>query len=108
VGATLIEMESNRKDYSKHGLHFNKAGKEKLARLTANLINRIVYSENKENPVIILNWKDEVNCNTSVQMSSDKPKHRHLEVSDSISIRTSTRQKKPPITRNNDFLWTSI
>jgi lysophospholipase L1-like esterase len=52
---SMIEMESNSKDYTKHGLHFNKAGKDKLARSTANLINQIVLSENRENPVIILN-----------------------------------------------------
>jgi hypothetical protein len=28
--------------------------------------------------------------------------------SDTISNRTSTRQKKPPITRKNDFLWITI
>jgi hypothetical protein len=52
-----------------------------------------VLSENKENPVIILNWKDEVNSDTSVQRSTEQPKHRHLEAIDTISNRTSTRQK---------------
>jgi phage FluMu gp28-like protein len=57
---SMIEMESNRKDYTKHGLHLNKAGKEGLARSIANLINQIVFRENKEKQVITLNWKEEV------------------------------------------------
>ena len=91
---SMIEMESNRKDYMKHGLHLNKAGKEGLARSIANLINQIVLRENKEKQVITLNWKEEVNMDISVQMSPEQHKHRHLEVTDIISNRTSTRPKK--------------
>ena len=87
-------MESNRKDYTKHGLHLNKAGKEGLARSIANSINQIVLRENREKQVITLNWKEEVNMDISVQMSPEQHKHRHLEVTDIISNRTSTRQKK--------------
>ena len=50
--------------------------------------------ENREKQVITLNWKEEVNMDISVQMSPEKLKHRHLEVADIISNRTSTRQKK--------------
>jgi len=91
---SMIEMESNRNDYTKHGLHLNNARKEGLARSIANLINQIVLRENKEKQVITLNWKEEVNMDISVQMSPEQHKHRHLEVTDIISNRTSTRPKK--------------
>jgi len=48
------------------------------------------------------------NVDTSVPRSTEQPKHRHPEAIDTISNRTSTRQKKPPITRKNDFLWITI
>jgi hypothetical protein len=91
---SMIEMESNRKYYTKYGLHLNKAGKEGLARSIAYLINQIMSKENKEKSIITLNWKEEVNMHTSIQLSPDQIKRRHLEDTDKISNRTTTRPKK--------------
>ena len=57
---SMIEMESNRKYYTKHGLHLNKAGIEGLARSIAYLINQIMLKENKRKSVIKLKWREEV------------------------------------------------
>jgi hypothetical protein len=69
---SMIEMESNRDHHTKHGLHFNKAGKEKLARSAANLINQTVLSKKSENLAIILNWKEDVNIDTPIQRAAVK------------------------------------
>ena len=82
---SMTEMESNRKYYTKHGLHLNKAGKEGLARSIAYLVNQIMLKENKEKSVIPLNWKADVNMHTSIQLSPDQNKRRHLEDTDKIS-----------------------
>jgi lysophospholipase L1-like esterase len=50
---TLIEIDFNRKYYTKHGLHLNNAGKEWLAKLIASQIDRLVTST-KLNPQLPL------------------------------------------------------
>ena len=44
---TLVEIDFNRKYYTKHGLHLNTAGKECLAKLIASKIDKLVSDNNK-------------------------------------------------------------
>ena len=44
---TLVEMVSNRKYFTKHGLHLNSIGKELLAKLTATQIDELINNINK-------------------------------------------------------------
>jgi lysophospholipase L1-like esterase len=55
----LVEMDSNRKYFTKHGLHLNNAGKEWLAKLIATQIDTLINNININDPVIALNWKEE-------------------------------------------------
>jgi hypothetical protein len=71
---TIIETDSNRKIYTKLGLHLNNKGKEKLARSIANIINKLMLKDDKDKSVITLNWKDEINRYTSAQVSPDQLK----------------------------------
>jgi lysophospholipase L1-like esterase len=70
--ASMIEMELNRDYHTKHGLHFNKAGKEKLARLTANLINQTVLSKKNENLEPIPNGKEVAKTATPILKTAMK------------------------------------
>jgi hypothetical protein len=54
---TLVEMDSNRKYFTKHSLHLNNAENEWLAKLIATQIDRIINNINRIEPVIALNWK---------------------------------------------------
>jgi hypothetical protein len=54
---TLIEIDFNRKYYTKHGLHLNNAGKEWLAKLIASQIDKLVSYNSKTEPIIALHWK---------------------------------------------------
>ena len=54
---TLVEIDFNRKYYTKHGLHLNNAGKEWLAKLIASQIDKLISDINKTEPIIALNWK---------------------------------------------------
>jgi hypothetical protein len=56
----IVETDLNRKYFTQHGMHLNKGGKEWLSKLIATQICRLVKSNNKDVPVISLNWKDEL------------------------------------------------
>jgi hypothetical protein len=121
----LVEMNFNRKYFTKHGPHLNNAGKEGLAKVIASQINKIINCSSKENPVISLQWKDE-SINKSIivntmHLSTRKTAVDNLpklestltEAHDSqqeliaseCTHRTSNMQKKATISRNSDFLW---
>ena len=52
---TLVEIDFNRKCYTKHGLHLNNAGKEWLAKLIASQTDKPVSDSNRTEPTIALN-----------------------------------------------------
>jgi len=74
--ATLLETDTERKFYTKHGLHLNKKGKDALARSIANLIKKLIHNEDKGKQVITLDWKGVINGSAialnSIQESDDK------------------------------------
>jgi hypothetical protein len=107
-------MDSHRKYFTQHGMHLNKSGKEGLAKLIATQNCRLVNSKNKDGHEIALKWKDESEEKHNTVIMHTKPKISPDQVSssqtdtthkESAVYRTSNRQKKVPITRNNDFLW---
>jgi hypothetical protein len=121
----LVEMNFNRKYFTKHGFHLNNAGKEGLAKVIASQINKIVNSSSNENPVISLQSKDE-SINKSIIVNTthlstrktavDSPPKSEsplIQAHDSqqeligseCTRRTSNRQKKATISRNSEFLW---
>ena len=51
---TFVEMVSNRKYFTKHGLHLNSTGKKLLATLIATQIDKLINNINKIEPVISL------------------------------------------------------
>jgi len=117
----LVEMNFNRKYFTKHGHHLNNACKEGLAKLIASQINKIINCSSNENPVISLQWKEEsvnksIIVNTthlSIQKTAvdNSPKLESSLAHDSqqeligseCTRRTSNRQKKAIISRNSDF-----
>ena len=52
-------MVSNRKYFTKHGLHLNSVGKELVAKLIATQIVEVINKNNKIESVIALNRKEE-------------------------------------------------
>ena len=53
----LVEMNFNRKYFTKHGLHLNNVGKEGLAKVIAFQINTIIKCSSNDKPVIPLLWE---------------------------------------------------
>ena len=55
----LVEMNLNRKYFTKHGLRLNNVGKGGLTEAIASQINKIIKCILNDKPVIPLQWKDE-------------------------------------------------
>jgi hypothetical protein len=126
---TVINTDFNRNLFTNHGLHLNNAGKEGLAKLIATHIDEIIYQSNKPKPAIALNWgKESINETTSTNNNSnpiqnpnenDSPKataatsvsplqsqeNQDNKTESEVTRKTSSRQKKVPVTRCKDFLW---
>jgi len=122
---TLVEIDFNRKYYTKHGLHLNNAGKEWLAKLIASHIDKPVSDINRTEPTIALNWKEET-ANVSISVTNNHMPNLMLTEDDFSNVlispiqihnnqsnntdsellrKTSSRQNKAPVTRSKDFLW---
>jgi len=116
-------MNFNRKYFTKHGFHLNNAGKEGLAEVTASQIKKIIKYSSNENPVIPLQWKEE-SINRSISANTTHLPTRKTAVDNSLKLespliqahdsqqemiepectsRTSNRQKKATVSRNDDF-----
>jgi len=119
----LVEMNFNRKYFTKHGFYLNNAGKEGLAKVIASQINKIINCSSNENPVISLQWKEEsidksiiVNTTHSSTQKTAVDNSPKLEspliqtydsqqelIGSECTRRISNRQKKATVSRNSDF-----
>ena len=118
---TLCEIDFTREYFTKHGLHLNNAGKERLAKLIASQTNKLISDFNKTEPIIALNWKEET-TNMSINVTNNhKPNlilaeegfsnvlfppsqihnNQDNKADGELLRKTSNRQKKAPITRRS-------
>jgi hypothetical protein len=79
----LVEMDFNRKRFTKHGLHLSNAGKEGLAKLIALQIDKLINNIIKIEPVTALNWKEEA-TNVSIN-ATDNHKPNLMSTEDDFS-----------------------
>jgi len=91
---SFLETENNRNLFTNHGLHLNKTGKRLVTYQITSLLQSIF--EHKTSVPIILGWHNEIQDNNIPICEGNQVK---------LSIRDSSRNKKIPITRSNDFLW---
>jgi hypothetical protein len=71
--ADLVEMKFDRKYFTKHGFHLNNVGKDKLAKVIALQINKIMKPSLNDKFVIPLQWKYETTNNSSTVNTSHIP-----------------------------------
>ena len=125
---SIVECDSNRKYFTRLGLHLNNTGKEPLSKQIVTQIDKLIKDNNRDESKIILISKDEsTNMNRNIlhdqnynlqeldedhintEVPSNQNNTRQRVVSDNETVhRTSKRQKKVPITRNNYFLWQQL
>jgi hypothetical protein len=86
----ILEMVSDRKLFTNHGLHLNGLGKEMLSKQRVSLTYAIL--DQKKDPPIILSWNSDISHTDTLRQGR-------------IINRTYTRTKKSPSTKSDDFLW---
>ena len=113
----ILETDLDRKLFTRHGMHLNKRGKEWLSKSIATQISKLVINKDRDAPNIALKWKDElqINQDPKFHIASVSPPDQSNNTNNEIQIetlhtetvipRSSNRQKRLPITRNEDFLW---
>lgn len=98
---TIIDTNYTREDFTRHGLHMNSAGKEKLAGTIGHVITNILAGQTSS---ISLNWKQASSATPTKEATVDSSTE-NAEVEHKTAVRASNRAKKFPTTRNEDFLW---
>jgi len=116
---TILDMNMTRNYFTKHGLHLNKLGKEWLARKIASQIDKINTTREVLGNSIPLNMTNEVPYTKSTNkepLQEDKQTYiqttttqvqptQDLSATTHNNSRSSTRVKKTPSLKYNDFLW---
>jgi hypothetical protein len=97
----IVDVELSRDSFTQHGFHLNSSGKEWISKTIAQTITTFA---SMEKPIISLNWKEAhmavptVEPMTELARKSDKCEH-------GFTVRSSSRTKRPPINRHENFLW---
>jgi hypothetical protein len=124
----IIDVVNERNFYTRHGQHLNLAGKDSMSKKITTMIEH-VFNSGKE-PISGKWYKeaetDSLKHKTLQDATNNDPEEAENECNecnsatgmlDSLTVqdteqkltskgpRTSSRQKKPPTTKNNDFLW---
>jgi hypothetical protein len=120
---SIVTVDTDRKFYTRHGLHMKNLGKEKIASEVSTIFKNIFQ---KRNVKISLFWKngydisvksvsDNLTEGICVKNVSDNPITDQITIED-MEVPTATpssdegpriskRKKKPPTTKSEDFLW---
>jgi hypothetical protein len=121
---SVVEMYSERRFYTRYGLHLNYQGKEMFAKRTASIIKKLLELSNTPTSIIPLPSKEDSptlvpplstdptdNELTIVKGTVESPDKENISHGKSIPVstdtqhRSSTRNKKAPCTMMADFLW---
>jgi hypothetical protein len=90
---SIVEASPNRGHYTKHGLHLNNYGKEE----TVKQIGLDKWADKSSEAPLPLPWRDLLIVSTNEENMPT--------ITNDTLCRTSSRNKKTPLTRNQDFLW---
>ena len=109
----IVEVDSNRDYYTRHGLHLNRKGKELTAKKIALAIQNKLNTQNCD-PIIMrhnlstnaISLPDQANTTTT---NHEGKFHKHISSAPiqhtSPTASVSLRHKKPPRSLTDDFLW---
>ena len=98
---TINDATYTREDFTRHGLHLNSAGKEKLTETIGQVIKTFLATHTSS---ISLNWKAASSA-TPNREATVEASTENAEVEHKNAVRASNRAKKIPATRSEDFLW---
>jgi hypothetical protein len=90
---SFLKTDKDRNLFTNHRLHLNKLGKQLFHHQTASLLHSIL--EQKTSHPIIFGWHDiQDDNNLTCDGNQVQPSNRNL-----------SHDRKPSVTRSNDFLW---
>ena len=105
---SILEIGTDRKLFTNHGLHLSGLGKEVLSKKIVSLTYAIL--DQKMNPPLFLIWNSDVSHTISLQEDTKTYQItlEDMEVptatpSSDEGPRISKREKKPPVTKSEDF-----
>ena len=108
----LVKVTTNRDDFTKHGLHLNNKGKEKLS---TELLKNLSASQKTQKTVpIYLPWKSETTGIGTLTARSARPDEvlntstgveYSKETSTQFAQRNPKLQRRCPKVKSDDFLW---
>ena len=112
----IVDINVTRDEFTRHGLHLNYLGKERIAKAIEQSINTLSMTRNS---TISLNWKEVPSAAitttiTETRMGSTGKNDIETRMGSTEkndideqrnATRSSCRPKRLPTTRNEDFLW---
>ena len=102
---TVVRNDLNRDLFTKHGLRLSNVGKEIIAKHIAAICTKIF----EKNVVpISMHWKDNRTDNDNIETYICSDSNNLLTGTldqRNETLRMSQRQRKPPVTKKDDFLW---
>ena len=98
--AVVVDTNLSRDNFTRHGLHMKHSGRERIARIIGQIITT---SSTSGIPPISLKW-EEVPLPTSIVEATIGSASKNDDGAQRNVTRSSSRQKRPPVTRNEDFL----
>ena len=90
---SFLKTDMDRSLSTNHGLHLNKLGKRLVQHQIATLLHSI-FDQKTSHPIILERHKTQDDNNPTCDGNQVL-----------TSNRNSRRNRKPPVTRSNDFLW---
>jgi len=112
----ILEIDSNRNLFTKHGLHLNSKGKDQIAEKIAQTI-KIRINKKMTEPIILKDGEvlRTSNRNTERMVETIQTEVKEVQSTPEVQIGSTPdqeedklppkRTRKPPNTRHNDFLW---
>jgi len=88
--ASFLEMSSNRKLFANHGLRLN--GLRKVVQCKEIVSDTYAMLDQKNDPPVILSWNSDISYTDTLHQGR-------------VINKTSTRIKKTPSMKSDDFLW---
>jgi hypothetical protein len=93
---SVIYENLSRSEFTRHGMHLNVSGREKMAILLGQNIKALM-AKHKEYP-IMLKWEENYEDLNQVEIKNNPVNEKNSEI-----VRVSKRQKRNPLNRNKDF-----
>lgn len=115
----IVDIDSSRDLYTRHGLHLNSKGKEQTVKEIVKTI-KCILNKKMSDPIILPDRNDGNTSNITTEKTTEPTQSQDVEVqptnenltacslAPSVNKLPSKRARRPPNTRHSDFLWPDI